>query len=149
MRSRSAFTLIEVLIVVVIVSILAGTALSRITGSAEDAKRATVLRNLQILRNSLNEFKLHHGDVPPTLAGGTLPQFLSRTNAAGQVGATANHKFGPYVLGGVLPVNSLDGKNTVSATTVFPPTVATAAGGWLYHEATGRIAINHADFLTH
>ena len=145
MRRYSAFTLIEVLIVIVIISILAGTALSRITGSAEDAKRATLLRNLQILRNSLNEYKLHHGDVPPSLAGGTLPQFLSKTNSAGQLGASTDHKFGPYVLGGILPANSLDGKNTVSATSVFPPTAATAAGGWLYHAATGQIAINHAD----
>lgn len=74
-----------------------------------------------------------------------LERVLSKTDASGHIGATANHKFGPYVLGGVMPVNPLDEKNTVSAAAVFPPTAVTAAGGWLYHEATGPIAINHAD----
>lgn len=147
MRRRSAFTLIEVLIVVVIMAILAATVLPQLSSSAEDAKRAALLHDLQVLRNCLNEYKLQHNDVPPPLVGGSLPKLLSKTNAAGEIGATADHKFGPYVLGGELPVNPLDGKNTVTATTVFPPTGATAAGGWLYHEATGQIAINHADYL--
>jgi hypothetical protein len=104
---------------------------------------------LQVLRNQITEYMLYHNGTPPALlSGGTIPQLLSKTNTLGDIGTTAEHKFGPYMQGSEFPVNPLDGKNTVSATAVFPPTGATAAGGWLYHAASGRIAANHADFLT-
>ena len=46
-----------------------------------------------------------------------------------------------------MPVNPFDGHNTVTATAVFPPTAATADGGWLYYAATGQIAANTANHL--
>jgi general secretion pathway protein G len=146
LRRTHGFTLIEVLIVVVIMAVLAAVVIPQVSGSAEEAKRAALGHNLQVLRNQLTQYMLNHNGTPPAIAGGTLPQLLNKTNVLGDIGATDEHKFGPYVQGGQFPVNPLDGKNTVSATSVFPPTGATAAGGWLYHAATGRIAANHTDF---
>ena len=43
---RHAFTLVEVLIVVVILAILAGTVIPQFTASSDDAKDSAVLYNL-------------------------------------------------------------------------------------------------------
>jgi hypothetical protein len=50
---------------------------------------------------------------------------------------------------GQIPVNPIDGNSTVTATSVFPPTAATGAGGWLYDAATGQIAANDTNYLSY
>src|SRR5205814_8769735 len=139
----TGFTLIEVLIVVVIMAVLATTIIPQFASSTTDAKNSALKFNLHGLRQQIEMYKLQHNGTMPTVQSGSLPQLTSSTDVNGNIGAQgASYPFGPYVQGGALPSNSFDDKNGVTATAVFPPTASTAAGGWLYHAATGQLAPN-------
>ena len=145
---RSAFTLIEVLIVVVIISVLAAVIIPQVTDCSDDAKSSSLKHNLYTMRAQIEMYKLSHGGAVPALQNGTLDQLISATDASGTIGAPgATFPFGPYIAGGKFPVNPFDQKSTVSSTAVFPPTATTAAGGWLYHERSGQIAANTVGHL--
>jgi general secretion pathway protein G len=142
-RCCRAFTLIELLIVVVILAVLAGTMIQHAVVSTDDAKRSTLVHNLYVLRAQIEMYKLNHNGAVPSLQNSSLPQLTSATNSSGAIGAPGpNFPFGPYVSGGQFPDNPFDQKNIVTATAIFPPTASTSAGGWLFHESTGRIAAN-------
>jgi general secretion pathway protein G len=145
---RAAFTLIEVLIVVVIMATLAATVIPQFATSAEDAKASALKHNLRTMREIILVYQAHHNGSSPSLTSGGLPGLTMATDLTGATSAvrTAAYPFGPYMKS--VPINPFDGKNTVSATATFPPSGATAAGGWLYHSATGRIAANTAGHLT-
>jgi len=143
---QSGFTLVEILIVVVIMAVLAATVIPQFTSSAQDAKESALAFNLHTLRSQIDMYKVHHNNAVPTITDGSLPQMLSTTNLTGTVGTGSGYIYGPYIQG-KLPANPIDGKNTVTATADFPPTAATADGGWLYHEATGKLVPNHASHL--
>ena len=146
-KRSSGFTLIEILIVVVIMAVLAATIIPQFSTSATDAKNSTLEFNLQTMRSQIELYKLHHNGLVPTLASATLAQLTSSTDANGNVGAAGpTFPYGPYILGQI-PNEPFSGVNTVTATATFPPTAATAAGGWFYDTTTGQIAANNANFL--
>jgi len=144
-KKRSAFTLVEVLIVVVIMAILAATVIPQFSDSTKEAKANTSKFNIHTVRSQIEMYKTHHdGKVP----GLTLAELTSKTNPQGQIGTTTLHVYGPYLP--EVPVNPFTGSATVRAATTNPPTAASGAtdAGWLYHVATGGIWIDHADLLT-
>jgi general secretion pathway protein G len=147
--NRNAFTLIEVLIVVVIMATLAAVIIPQFSSSVDDSKAAALKHNLQSLREIIQIYRAQHGSLP-ALTSGSLPGLTMATDATGATNAVSNttYPFGPYIQGGKLPVNPFDGKNTVSQTNTFPPTAATAAGGWFYEPGSGQIAGNTAGHLT-
>jgi general secretion pathway protein G len=149
---RSGFTLIEVLIVVVIMSVLAATIIPQFASSTNDAKASALKFNLHEFRQTIEVYKLQHNGIPPALTASNLPGLVYATNSSGvNNGLTApdsTHLIGPYIQGGALPANPFDGKTTVSQSAVFPPTATTAAGGWLYEPVSGQIAANTAGHLT-
>jgi general secretion pathway protein G len=152
MQKRGAFTLIEVLIVVVIMAVLAATIIPQFASSTDDAKASSLKFNLHSFREQIEVYKLQHNGSTPAINASSLPGLVYATNSSGvNNGVTtpdATHTFGPYIQGGALPPNPYDGKNTVSQTAVFPPTATTAAGGWLYEPTIGQIAANTAGHLT-
>src|SRR6266850_844187 len=91
---RSAFTLIEVLIVVVIMAILAATIIPQFTDSTKDAKWSTVKSNLGTLRSQIQLYRVHHNGLNPS---GTLVELTASTNVDGVVGTGANYPYGPYL----------------------------------------------------
>ena len=148
-RSRSAFTLVEVLLVVVIIAILAATVVSQFNSSTDDAKISAVQFNLNALRSQIELYKVHHNGNVPALANGTLAQLTSATNASGTTGTPgSSYPYGPYLVAGI-PANPMTGVKTITATATNPPTAATATGGWLYHEASGSIWADSATALTY
>lgn len=137
---KKAFTLIEVLIVVVIMAVLAATVIPQFASSTTDAKKSAVKFNTHTLRSQIELFKIHHGFYPK-LTDGSLPQLLTKTDAAGA--DDENGAFGPY-LDGDIPANPFDNDNTIYIPTAVPPTgPAATVGGWQYDEATGGIWPNH------
>lgn len=69
MKIRKAFTLVEVMIVVVIVGVLAAVAMPRIFGANEPARAADGLNALGILRSAQSTYCLDHdctGNKYPT-----------------------------------------------------------------------------------
>jgi general secretion pathway protein G len=146
-RRQSGFTLIEIMIVVVILAILAATIIPQFSTSVNDSKVATMQSNLHTLRVQMQLYSLQHGGLFPAISTATLPQLTGYTDVNGNLGTGGSFIYGPYVQTQI-PVNPVDGNNTVTATTVFPPTAATGAGGWLYDAATGQIAPNDTAYLT-
>jgi general secretion pathway protein G len=146
-KRSAGFTLIEILIVVVIMAVLAATIIPQFSSSTDDAKTSTMLFNLQTLRSQIELYKLHHLGAVPTLTGSALPQLTSATDVNGNTGAAGpSFPYGPYIQN-QMPLNPIDGHNTVTATAVYPPTAATSDGGWLYYGATGQISANSANYL--
>ena len=59
--ARRAFTLVEILIVVVILGILAAVVVPQFTSAADDANDATVRSQLQTLRSQVELYKAQQG----------------------------------------------------------------------------------------
>src|ERR1700716_1023915 len=95
-RTRSGFTLVEILIVVIILGILAAIVIPQFTNASTDARKSSMLSQLQTLRSQVQLFKLQHNDVLPDLITNQWSQLTSKTNLAGAVDTTATGLFGPY-----------------------------------------------------
>ena len=67
-RGQRGFTLIELLIVITLVVVLAGIALSTYSTSVARAKEAVLKENLFRMRDSLDQFYADKGTWPPDLS---------------------------------------------------------------------------------
>ena len=151
---RNAFTLIEVLIVVVIMAVLAATIIPQFSSSTTDAKESALKFNTHTLRTQIELYKVHHLSKYPDQIGdavnGWLPQMTSPTDVGGTVGGVGdpNFPYGPYVEGD-LPANSFDGKNAATSVNLGgakPVAVSGALGGWQYDPNTGAIWPNNPEY---
>lgn len=140
---RDAFTLVEVLIVVVIMAVLAATIIPQFQDSTKDAKVSSLKFNLHGLRSQIQIYKAQHDGKNPTA---TLVELTSKTDASGTVGTGATHVFGPYM--GSIPTNPFTNSAAIKVITTSPAVVGdvTANGGWLYNATTGEVWANHADY---
>jgi general secretion pathway protein G len=139
---RSAFTLIEVLIVVVIMAILAATIIPQFTDSTKDAKSSTVLFNLHTLRSQIQLYRTQHNGLAPDAA---LAKLMTTTDVSGATGTGPNFPYGPYLR--EIPVNAFTNSKTITTTTDDPLTTAPAGtGGWIYNPTTGSIWIDHTTY---
>jgi len=146
-KRRNAFTLIEVLIVVVIMAVLAATVIPQFTSSTKDAQNSTVEFNSRTLRAQIELYKAHHNGEYPTVSDNSLPQLTSRTNVNGDIGTdAATHPFGPYVA--EIPKNPFNNKNTIVAVSDTAPTAGISGDsyGWQYNKDTGGIWPAHASW---
>jgi prepilin-type N-terminal cleavage/methylation domain-containing protein len=142
-RCRPAFTLVEILIVVVLLAILAAAIMPQFSTSAKDAQESSAAFSLQGLRSQIEVYKAQHaGQTPPT-----LDKLTVRTNAEGTSGTDpTSYPFGPYMPH--LPENPFNQQHSVEAISSYPPSAAGAStSGWLYHPASGNVFLNHADWL--
>lgn len=141
---RSAFTLVEVLIVVVIMAILAATIVPQFSDSNRDAKISTAKFNLHTLRAQVELYKSQHDGRAPT---GTLVELTSRTNTSGTVGTGPNFPYGPYLQS--LPVNPFTNSKVVrTVATDTPAASGETDAGWLYNPTSGKVWMDHADYLS-
>jgi prepilin-type N-terminal cleavage/methylation domain-containing protein len=152
-KQRSAFTLVEILIVVVIMAVLAATIIPQFSDSTVDAKESALIYDLHTLRAQIELFRLHHNGVLPTVADDadgqpSLPQLYSRTDEDGTIGTDKDDfPFGPYVVTDI-PRNPFNGNsNFITELTVWPPTAETTDGGWFYNPDTGQVAANADEYL--
>jgi len=149
-RSRAAFTLIEMLIVIVILGILAMVIIPQISTSTDDAKLSTLRTNLTSMRNVVEVYYAQHNNVYPgaVLGGAATPseafvQQLTRyTDAAGNIATVkdATFKFGPYLKGGALAMNPFNNKTDVTVDAVQADITVKASGGltgWKFYAKTG------------
>ncbi len=142
-RKNRAFTLIEVLIVVVIMAVLAATVIPQFASSTTDAKESALKFNMHTLRSQIELYKIHHGSYPP-IESNSLPKLLSKTDASGTISDSG--EFGPY-LDNAIPDNPFDGINSVyDAGTDTPTGTANSNGGWQYDPDTGGIWPNNSEY---
>jgi general secretion pathway protein G len=150
-RNRtSGFTLVEILIVVIILGILAAIVIPQFTNASQDARKNSLVSQLQTVRSQVELYKMQHLDkLPPALAaGGTdgttvWAEMTTKTNADHTT--TGTPTFGPYLQ--APPTNPLNGLSGVGLTTsdfVFtsgaPANDATPANvGFVLNTALGKI----------
>jgi prepilin-type N-terminal cleavage/methylation domain-containing protein len=144
-ESRSGFTFIEVLIVLMLLAIVSATFIPQITAANSDARRTAVEEDLALMRRQIQNFKDQHNQFP-AYGSDSQVQFLEhlmqKTNRAGQV--LANGRFGPYLLGDV-PENPFTRSNAVLV--VLGDLKAHqysghGSHGWAYSSTTGEIRVN-------
>lgn len=127
---KSAFTLVEILIVVVILGILAAIVVPQFTDASEQAKEASVRSDLQTIRSQIELYKAQHtaGHLPGSITGVDFATAMtSKTTIAGAVSATG--AYGPYLQ--QIPTNPYNDLATVDTT-------GTVGGhGWQYSTTAG------------
>ncbi len=144
-HNRNAFTLIEVLIVVIIMAVLAATIIPQFSSSTEDAKRSTLEFNLHTIRSQIELYKVHHLGQPPTLAE-FARQMTEATNVQG--GFDGDTPYGPYIQGEI-PVNPFNqSREVVGVATAgtAPDGVVAGGAGWQYDETTGWFYPNNPEW---
>jgi len=96
---KRAFSLVELLIVIIIIAVLAAIAIPKFSNSSQRSKESALRAELSLLRNAVELFKTDTGAFPATLAAleATAPPAsgLDSTGAAKAING-ADWK-GPYV----------------------------------------------------
>lgn len=129
---KSAFTLVELLIVVIILGILAAIVVPQFTDAATDARLSSLTTNIATIRGQLELYKLQHkGDYPEIL------KFTAQMTAGTKADGTPGIEFGPYLQR--IPDNPFTVGGTGNDVT---KTAADAAKAWWYDEDTGEFKAN-------
>jgi len=139
--ARRAFTLVEILIVVIILGILATIIIGLFANSTKDAAATSLKDNLRNVRSQLQLYMAQHGAYP-TLAGFEA-QMTQYSDSSGATSATktATHMYGPYILQmPVMPVGTNKGKTGVTTASTY-----TAGFAWGYDATTGKFVANLPD----
>ena len=137
-QRRNAFTLIEVLIVVIIMAVLAATIIPQFSQSTDDAMNSSVDFNLHTMQTQIEMYRFQHNGSWPTFAN-IVAQLTAPTNVNG--GDTGDTRFGPYMQ--EIPANPFNESNGITAGT--GAAFIDDSTGWQYDESTGRIYANHAE----
>ena len=166
-RNQAGFTLVELLIVAIILSILAAIAVPQFTSTTDDAAKAALKSNLTGIRSSIAMYAQQHGGNFPgavaasggTCTGGTAgtgaadsntafeDQLLYYTNAAGQAcsisdvpaGGVVEFPYGPYIKSDI-PNNPVTNVGTITVVTAGNLAMIGGGvdGGWRYDTVTGK-----------
>ena len=154
-RSALAFTLIEILIVVVILGILGAIVLPKFSDASQTARENTLKDDLRYLRTQIVVFKAQHKDVPPGYPGGSktatptetdfIDHMTKNTDDRCAVGApSVIYRFGPYI--NRMPINPLNGLNSVlvvsNGSSMPPSGKPDNSTGWIYKPQTLEIIPN-------
>jgi len=126
-RTLSAFTLIEILIVVMILAILGSVVIAHFNDVSEDSRESNLQTNLQSIRAQLELYKMQHNDAYPT---DITKQLTNKTDVDGVV--DPNGVYGPYLP--EFPANPYI-EDPVKAV----KTSGASGEGWNYNAATGVI----------
>lgn len=151
MRKAKAFTLVEILIVVVLLGVLAAIVIPAFGNGATLARESTLATNLKLFRRFILVYTSHHLEVGPGYLNGNtgVPptdelfrnQALLSSDIDGQTAprGTAGFKFGPYL--SKVPPNPFNGLDTIDmlASGEDFPAAADNSHGWICKPATGEI----------
>lgn len=143
MNRNKAFTLVEILIVVIILGILAAIVIPQFTQASQDARESALASDLQTLRSQIELFKVQHLDKYPTdIAGVTdsatfVAQLTSKTNNDGTT--TGTPTLGPYML--QFPTNAFVASNG-DKVTIGTGNPGGGATGWYFNKTSGKISPN-------
>ena len=170
-KSTSAFTLVELLIVVIILAILAAVVVPQFTDSTRDAEVSALNTTLANIRGAIDLYYQQHSGTYPsavTSTGATCPvggvagtgainesqafidQLAMYTDKNGQACTSrdATFKYGPYMKKNTLPENPITGNSTlvISIAGVLNMTGNTTAAGWKFDNLTGQFISDDANF---
>jgi prepilin-type N-terminal cleavage/methylation domain-containing protein len=151
MKKARAFTLIEVLAVVVLLSVLAVIVIPSVANSGTSAKESALSTDLQFLRRFILVYKGQHREIAPGYPNGNtsaepteqafIDQATKASNARGETAepGTAGFSRGPYMQ--KVPVNLFNNKSTIRMLGDDEnfPADADNSDGWIYKAATLEI----------
>lgn len=134
-RHANAFTLVEILIVVVILGVLAAIAIAGFSGATSDAQASATASELQKLRRHVGVFQARHNQALPavTQGDGTWGELISR-----------DHLLAP-------PVNAWVGgaNGRVVVLGSAPDSAFQTDYGWIFDPATGMVYAGGFDGQDH
>jgi prepilin-type N-terminal cleavage/methylation domain-containing protein len=149
MAAKKAFTLVEILIVVVILAILAAVVLPRFSNATAIARASMLADDLRIFRMQAQIYKSQHCECPPGFltynqSGSGDIDVLARqltmvSKVDGNTAAvnTPGYTFGPYLR--EIPEDPVNGMRTVQVVTPGALPGADDSHGWLYQPSTMTI----------
>jgi len=140
MRTKSGFTLVEILIVVVILGILAAIVIPQFTDASTEAKEARLLSDLQSMRSQIELYKIQHNDEFPGSGTASFEEAMTQyTDVDGTLAVTQAPGvgvYGPYIQ--KIPTNPWNDLDTVTE----DGTLGDNSGGWEFNTTTSAF---HAD----
>ena len=126
--TRHAFTLVELLIVVVILGILAAVVVPQFSDASADTQLSSLTTNLKRIRGQIELYKLEHNGMYPKGSKFTK-QMTEGTDIDGDPGTD----FGPYLQR--IPNNPYNNDDKVKSG-------LDGNSGWYYNETTGDFRAN-------
>jgi general secretion pathway protein G len=145
---RPAFTLVEVLIVVILLGILAMVVIPQFRDVSKMSNAAALRQTIYTIRSQLQVYRNEHGTYP--LYSNFEDQMTQWTDCAGNAVATqdATHTLGPYL--DKLPDDPISGLKTIRGANNLRIqfAVRTIDGGWWYNTATGEFRADLANTWT-
>ena len=151
MKRARAFTLVEILIVVVLLGVLAAIVVPSFSKATTPAKESALASDLGLLRRFVLIYASQHLEVAPGYPNGNRAvaptgdtfrdQAMLSSNAQGQTAAVGapGFKYGPYL--SKIPANPFNGKDTVEmlANGQAFPAAADSSHGWICKPQTGEV----------
>ena len=156
MKRARAFTLVEILIVVVLLGVLAAIVVPAIGRSGTAARESTLACDLSLLRRFMLIYKSQHLEVAPGYPNGNpagapteqafKDQATLSSDATGQTRprGTPGFDYGPYL--STIPANPFNGRDTIQmiANGQAFPAAADDSDGWVCKPETGEIRPDNA-----
>jgi prepilin-type N-terminal cleavage/methylation domain-containing protein len=147
-RVNKAFTLVEILLVVLIIGILAAIIVPRFSNATQLAREAMLADNLRMLRMQMTVFRSQHLGVSPGYPGcdeaqapteNVLMAYLTRaSDKEGNLAdpGTAGFRYGPYM--STMLANPVNGKSSVQIIGDDEefPAAADDSTGYIYQPST-------------
>ncbi len=146
---RSAFTLLEVIVVVLIIGIISAIAVPRISEAARMSKVTALKSDLAVIRHSVQRYRIDHGRYPgydPTTGNPDSSWFIDQltlyTDAAGNTSAAPSnqHVYGPY-LPRPFPTNPINDRSTVYVKEQPDDADPAADYGWVIVLSNGSFGV--------
>lgn len=144
-RIRKAFTLVEILIVVVILGILAAIVVPQFTNATQDAQAGNIQAQLDTLNNQIELWKArHNGQLPggaATLAGYDWASMITAVpgdlNSGGYIKAAPRNPACPSGAGN--DPTAVDDVATAGHGWYWDPTNSGSLKACYYDETTGKV----------
>ncbi|MCY2984081.1 MAG: prepilin-type N-terminal cleavage/methylation domain-containing protein [Planctomycetota bacterium] len=132
-RNRSAFSLVELVVVVLIIGILAAVAAPKMFSTAGDARDSATKASLAVIRDAIELYRTKEGTYPPVATFATaIKPYL-------------NGAF-PKVQTTLVPTSNQN--NSVVSNAGTPISTVTGTEGWAYNATSGEFVVNSSACLS-
>jgi general secretion pathway protein G len=148
MRRNTAFTLVEILIVVIILGILAAIVIPQFTEASTDARQSALASDLQTVRSQIELYKVQHLDRTPDLkedgtadTGNFIARLTGKTDQSGKINTAG--ALGPYLQ--KMPSNGFVSANGDLVTFGTTDPAPGSGNGWYWNTGLKKFSANDAD----